>query len=433
MYLQQIYDLLSSPKSKYVYIKKIYGQAFLIYLLLLLFIFQSCNNPAQETVVFETNQPKIIEHSSSPFNKIDFFPIGVWVQPANFSGAYKNSGFNMIVGVWGELSEATLNQYKRHGLYVIPTIEQTAPSLRQDTSIIGWISGNEPDHKPPFNFWGWNEPVNPQSIIDYYNNLKIIEPMRPALLILGRDVGYPNNYFYSGRGSRSKYREDYIEYLEGCDIVAFNCYIHSDEDKNIQGKYWLLANGVQNLYKWSDNKKGIWGFVETTKIGRGLTQKPSPRIVKSEVWIQIIHGATGIIYFAHGVIIPNGYLREDALVSDLEMMQELSIINTQIHDLASIIKSSNLENLSEAISENPEVPIAHVMKQDETHYYIFSIAMRPKFTKATFNIKGLKASAQIDVIDENRTITAKAGQFSDIFTPMNVHLYKFRKEDVESN
>jgi len=146
--------------------------------------------------------------------------------------------------------------------------------------------------------------------------------------------------------------------------------------------------------------------------------------------MQIIHGATGIIYFAHGITSPNGPFQENALVSDRVMMSALSKINAQIHRLTRVIKTPNLENTSTVISENPDVPVAHIMKKFNDAYYIFSISMRPKFTNATLSIKGLKAGAQIEVIDEDRTIIAEDVKFSDIFSPMKVHLYKFKIEDL---
>ena len=39
---------------------------------------------------------------------------------------------------------------------------------------------------------------------------------------------------------------------------------------------------------------------------------------------------------------------------------------------------------------------------------------------------GLKAGTKIEVVDENRSITAGAGRFSDDFAPLREHVYKLK-------
>jgi len=50
------------------------------------------------------------------------------------------------------------------------------------------------------------------------------------------------------------------------------------------------------------------------------------------------------------------------------------------------------------------------------------IAPRPG--RATITVEGLKAGAQVEVIDEDRVLTAEEGQFTDDFAPLSEHIYK---------
>ena len=48
----------------------------------------------------------------------------------------------------------------------------------------------------------------------------------------------------------------------------------------------------------------------------------------------------------------------------------------------------------------------------------------PRAGKATFTVAGLKAGTKIEVIDENRSITASAGGFTDEFGPLAEHVHR---------
>ena len=52
--------------------------------------------------------------------------------------------------------------------------------------------------------------------------------------------------------------------------------------------------------------------------------------------------------------------------------------------------------------------------------------IKPRAGKATISVEGLKAGTKIEVVDENRSITAEEGKFSDDFAPLAEHIYKIK-------
>jgi hypothetical protein len=48
----------------------------------------------------------------------------------------------------------------------------------------------------------------------------------------------------------------------------------------------------------------------------------------------------------------------------------------------------------------------------------------PRRATATVKVAGLKAGTKIEVVDENRTLTAEEGQFMDDFGPLAEHVYR---------
>ena len=53
-------------------------------------------------------------------------------------------------------------------------------------------------------------------------------------------------------------------------------------------------------------------------------------------------------------------------------------------------------------------------------------AAKAPIAKATIKVVGLKAGTTIEVVDEDRSITAEDGQFTDDFSPLAEHVYKIK-------
>ncbi len=60
-----------------------------------------------------------------------------------------------------------------------------------------------------------------------------------------------------------------------------------------------------------------------------------------------------------------------------------------------------------------------------------NIDMKDRPARGTIRVAGLKAGAEVQVLDENRTIRAEEGGFSDDFEPLAEHLYRLRAAKAE--
>ncbi|NQT41593.1 MAG: hypothetical protein HQ581_29155, partial [Planctomycetes bacterium] len=58
--------------------------------------------------------------------------------------------------------------------------------------------------------------------------------------------------------------------------------------------------------------------------------------------------------------------------------------------------------------------------------YVFAVNYdeRLKQAEATITVEGLPPGREVEVVDEGRTITTRAGSFSDSFDPLAVHIYR---------
>lgn len=177
---------------------------------------------------------------------------------------------------------------------------------------------------------------------------------------------------------------------------------------------------MERLEQWGKGEKPVWNFIECTAIANPK-HKPTPQQVRAEVWMALIHGSHGLIYFVHQF---KPTFHEAALQDDLEMLAAVTQINRQITQLAPVLNRPTLRDAATVRSKNPEVPVATMVKQSGGVTYLFAVGMRDGATEATFTLAGMKGDNILEVLDENRTIAVTNGSFSDHFEPWAVHLYK---------
>ena len=120
------------------------------------------------------------------------------------------------------------------------------PGAQNDTTIVGWMHGDEPDNAQSLGEGkGYGPPIPPEKIVaDYREAQGTRSRRRPVLLNLGQGVAWDGWY---GRGVRTNHPEDYPEYVEGCDIVSFDIYPAVHDKPEVAGKLWYVARGVERL------------------------------------------------------------------------------------------------------------------------------------------------------------------------------------------
>jgi hypothetical protein len=346
-----------------------------------------------------------------------FFPIAVWLQNPNQAAKYREAGINTYVGLWRGPSAEQLDALKAAGLKVICHQNELALRRKDDPTIIGWMHGDEPDNAQPKQGGGYGPPILPEKIVADYKKVREADPTRPVFLNLGQGVAWDN---YIGRGVRRNKSEDYPEYIKGCDIVSFDIYPVVHDHADIVGKLWKVPEGVERLRKWGEGKKVVWNCIEASRIDN-VNAKPNASQVRTEAWMSLIHGSSGLIYFVHQF---KPRFSEASILQDAELLAGVTAINKQIQSLAPALNSPTLPDGVAVTTLGPEAPVDAIAKRQGDSTWVFSVAMREKGTKASFVVKG--ASGTAEVLGENRTIPVKDGKFEDDFKPYEVHLYRIK-------
>lgn len=361
---------------------------------------------------------------NGPSKGADYFPIAVWLQdPAN-AAKYKAAGFNVYVGLWQGPTEPQLAALKKADMAVVCEQNEVGLKHKDDPVIIGWMPGDEPDNAqeavdPKTGKKGYGPCVPPQKIVDAYKKAQAADPSRPIMLNLGQGVASDE---WKGRGNGAKLG-DYETYVKGGDIISFDIYPVAGLPKPDSENYlWMVAKGVDRLGKWTGGQKIIWNCIECTHIGNP-TAKASPHQVRGEVWMSLVHGSTGLIYFVHQF---KPSFKEAALLADPEMLAAVTRINKQIHGLAPVLNSATISGQATVESSATNVPIDIMVKRLGGSVYLFAVNMRNEKTTGRFAVKGLAADSKADVLEEGRAIDAAGGKFTDDFAPYDVHIYRIR-------
>jgi hypothetical protein len=343
-----------------------------------------------------------------------YFPIAVWLQSPRNAAQFQAAGINLYVGLWQGPTEGQLAELKKENMPVICDQNDVGLAHLDDPLIAAWMHGDEPDNAQPLpGGKGYGPPILPEVIVKDYQKIRKADPSRPVLLNLGQGVAYDN---YIGRGVRRNKMEDYPQYVKGCDIVSFDIYPVVHETPEITGKLEYVARGVERLVQWTGGKKPAWNCIECTDI-HGVGRKATPAQVRSEVWMGLIRGSRGIIYFVHQF---KPDFKEAALLNDPEMLAGVTAINKQIRELAPVLNSPTL---TDELSVIPAVPVAAMHKRHGGTDYIFAVNLSPQPAEAAFTLK-LAAVSKAIVLEEKRTIAISERTFSDKFAGYAVHLYR---------
>ncbi len=371
--------------------------------------------------------------SNGPPHDARFFPIAVWLQDPKNAPRYQAIGVNTYVGLWQGPTAGQIAELKRHKMPVFCEQNDYALAHLGEKTIVGWLHGDEPDNAQPLpDGKGYGPPILPAKIVEQYEGLRKRDPTRPVMLNLGQGVAWDGWY---GRGTRTGHPEDYREYVRGADIVSFDIYPAVHSAPAVAGKLWYVARGVERLRQWTGGRKGVWNCIECTRIDNARA-KPTPQQVKAEVWMSIIYGSRGILYFCHQF---QPRFIEAGLLADEEMANAVGAINREIRGLAEVIHSPTTADrvtiTAEPAAVDPErarlsakAPIAIMAKRRAGAIYVFAVRMEPHPAKGVFRIEGLRSGTGVEVLGERRTIEAGDGRFDDDFAGWGVHLYRVRLE-----
>ncbi len=385
-----------------------------------------------------------------PPKRQDYFPLAVWLQSPRNAAKYKDLGINLYVGLWKGPTEEQLAELKRAGMQVICAQNEVGLRHRNDPIIVGWMHGDEPDNAQPKKGGGYGPAIPPAEIIRRYLVMKANDPDRPVLLNLGQGIA---NEDWIGIGC---HWIEYYRYVRGADIISYDIYPANSMDRfcpkkkgglqaatgpfevdtpkgkvtvNLEpiwsGKdcLFLVAKGVMRLRELTCDLKPIWNAIEVTHIRKDGVQ-PTPEMVRAEVWMSIIAGSKGIIYFCH-TWYPK--FNEWVPLTDRQVGEAMRKVNSEVTALAAAINAPHPGDIV-SVEATGDAPVLATWRYYDGAIYIFAVCMRAIPTAAVFTVRPRVRVTGVEVIGEGRRLRLNNRSFSDSFEPWEVHLYRIPVE-----
>ncbi len=362
----------------------------------------------------------------SPNGDPNYFPLGVWYQNSSDAEAYKKLGINLFVALPRRASESELAAAGM-GVFYLGVHKQMEVADQRNKILAtwgpitkAWGQIDEPDNAQELEEGqGYGPCVPPPEVIEVYKKYRENEPTRPVYLGVGKSVDdfTQKHYRHPLRGVCNGRYEDYPVYIQGSDIVSYDSY-----PINVSKPLWYVAKGMDELRAWANYRKPVYEAVETTAIATNAG-KPTPEQVKSEVWMLIIHGGLGVIYFCH-IITPK--LDPAGMLHDPAMADMVGALNRQISSVTPVLNTPSVANGVRVSSSNGNTPVDMMLKRWQGNTYMFTVAARAGGpTTATFTLRDFPPHATAVVLDENRQIEITNGTFQDdIRKEYEVHIYK---------
>lgn len=344
-----------------------------------------------------------------------FFPIGVWLQSPQRLDQYRSIGVNLFVGTNGELTAEDLERFGNAGVFVIADRTEGFPLSRAEGVVLGWRVPGEPDNAQKQADGRWGACVAPAQLLTQYRELKALD-RRPVFLNFGRGVAQLG---WNGRGSCTGNAETYYpDGARGGDIVSFDIYPVA----SASGRLELVAEGVRNLVRWSrqsDPRRPVWNYIEAAPILGGAV--PTPAQLRSEVWLSIINGSRGILYFPWRVSDHGERVREDALFGYPELVAAVRTINHEVRSLAPVInRGRRLAGLT--VTSSTGAPVSAVALQYRRSIYLFAALERPVPATVSFAAPWLRAKKVVRTAGD--AVASGDGGFADSFDGYGVRLYR---------
>ena len=348
---------------------------------------------------------------NGPSSDPSFFPIMVWMQNPDNAARFRDHGVNFFTGLWQGPTEAQLAGLASAGMPAACDQAGVWEGHLDDPAIEAWLQPDQPDNAQLQADGTYGGCIEPESIIADYSTMAERDPTRPIFMNLGRGVVDPN---WEGRGPCSGRSEMYAAYVKGADVLTLITY-----PVNAGLALDTVARGIDVLRGYSGNEKPVVAAVEATDIaGAG---GPTPAQIRAEVWLALVHGAGGIQYFCHRTA-PD--VSETACIDDASTGNAMRAVNTEVTDLAPVLNTASLANVSAIETTPPSAVVDATMKRNGGSTYLFAVFPKDGTVAARFSLRDAPDSGTAEVLGEQRTLAVTGGSFSDDFSPYGVHLYR---------
>jgi hypothetical protein len=183
--------------------------------------------------------------------------------------------------------------------------------------------------------------------------------------------------------------------------------VSSDVSPYVPGVDFFMAEPYGSDFQFVNHAADMFhSFPPTRPIWLAQDDIDASLIVPKAYWL-LINGVTGIAYFSW-----------DTFKAQPAKLAAAEQVFSEMRQLKGVIFSQNTDSVA-----TPPNGIGYSARYSGGSAYLFAVNPSSQSMAATFQMNGLITGQQIQVLFENRTITANAGGFADTFAGVARHVY----------
>ncbi|MFE2753283.1 hypothetical protein ACFXGA_14930 [Actinosynnema sp. NPDC059335] len=362
------------------------------------------------------------------------FPINVWMQDPSgvengekLGRAFPKIGIDFGIGLWEDewwhLRQEGLHETDWR-VYVDGTrVDDVLADTAHARNYVGYLIADEPDMTKVYGDV-FHPDMQPSAIVKAADAVRAQDPTRPTYLNFSPWMGTPTGEVGYGYIEKS-YEEDMRTYCSAADIASADYYGWTHPDRNHTVGAYSYGQVIDTMRKWCGPDKPLYGFVETGHPhDRGEIIQPDQ--LESAVWNTVLHGATGINYFAHSFY-TDGTGEYSSVLTRPEITARVAAVNARLKSLAPVLNAPNLPGVTAGSDNGIPVAVLHKRVGDERWVLAQTDGTKddPRSRAARVTLTVPASSGTATVVGEDRTVPIVDGRIVDDFGPYGVHVYRF--------
>ncbi len=358
---------------------------------------------------------KFSKAAASGWTDPSFFPIAVFFGKPSQASSLKEIGVNTYMGA--EHDGSPLSTITNQGISVLAQDEWTAAEVGSNNRVVGWHISDECE-------MGYSGCLDAN---DEFGRLAVQKKYADAARAKNDGRFIQANF---GNGVLGTYwatetMDDHLALVDASSVDKYaytsphvqslldgNANWPSGKNPSSAGAYGWQQDQMEKFMAPAASKPN-WVFVETGKpylTEAGATSITGDQI-EGAVWNAIIHGASGIAYFQHN---NSGTCGNYSLIDcGAALRAKVKAVNASVASMATVINSPSYTwNFGSGLETS--------VKSQGGYAYI--MAMTDGGTgQRTFTLPSSVKGTTVEVVGENRTLTARDGVFSDSFAAESTH------------
>ena len=309
-----------------------------------------------------------------------FFPIALWALCSSEIDAKLAQGVNLFMSSSCGKDRDFVHEVAGRAL----TVVDPATAAEGGNGVIGWHYPDEWDN--------WLPSDATPATLDAAT--PAVRPPLVTFLTL-------TNHFYSYAEPLPQGRGMYPLLAQTADVLGFDLYPMQS---------WCNLDAFAHVYDSQRELvrlaagKPTYQWIEAAPMEHCPQPElaPTAQTVRAETWLAIAGGATGVGYF------PNGWTDE--------IGAEIARTDREIRELTPALLAPE----AEAHADQQAVKVgARVLNGA---LYVIAVNSSRSLTAANIDVPDL-FGGRLDVYDEDRQVPATNGTFTDLFEPLQVHIY----------